>query len=67
MLSFTFEDFMKFNFLFLHNKKAACNKSSLLLTIVFQNTQTLQLKLKWNLFTKVIREPSKEARVSLDN
>jgi hypothetical protein len=57
---------MKYNFLYLHNKKAACNKSSLLLTIIFQNTQTLQLKLKWNLFAKVIREPSKETWVSFD-
>jgi hypothetical protein len=44
-------------------KQVDRNKSSLLLKIIFQNTQT---KLKQKLFAKVVREPSKEAWVWLD-
>ncbi len=39
-------------------KQVASNKSSLLLKIILQNTIT---KLKWKLFTKVIKRPSEEA------
>jgi hypothetical protein len=41
------------------------NKSSSLLKIDLQNTQTLQFttKLNWKLYTKVIKKPSEEALV----
>jgi hypothetical protein len=44
-------------------KQVYPNKSSLLLNIDLQSTQTLQL---WKSFTKVIERPSKEAWVWID-
>jgi hypothetical protein len=46
-------------------KQVTWYKSSLLLKIIFQNTQMITTKLKWKLFTKVIRGLSQEPWSSL--
>jgi hypothetical protein len=46
--------------------QVALFKSSLLLRIGLQNTLTLCSKLKWKLFTNVIKIPGEEAWVVID-